>query len=55
MGDEGRGIPQILEMGTMTRLDCALGTSGLMRQALSIALNHTAQRQAFGKRLIDQP
>jgi putative acyl-CoA dehydrogenase len=55
VGDEGRGIPQILEMGTMTRLDCALGTSGLMRQALSIALNHTAQRHAFGKRLIDQP
>jgi putative acyl-CoA dehydrogenase len=55
VGDEGRGVPQILEMGTMTRLDCALGTSGLMRQALSIALNHTAQRQAFGKRLIEQP
>ena len=55
MGVEGRGIQQILEMGTMTRLDCALGTSGLMRQALSIALNHTSQRQAFGKRLIDQP
>ncbi|MFC5523400.1 acyl-CoA dehydrogenase family protein [Polaromonas jejuensis] len=55
VGDEGRGIPQILEMGTMTRLDCALGTSGLMRQALSLALNHTAQRQAFGKRLIEQP
>jgi putative acyl-CoA dehydrogenase len=55
VGDEGRGVPQILEMGTMTRLDCALGTSGLMRQALSIALNHTAQRQAFGKKLIDQP
>ncbi|MBI2770790.1 MAG: isovaleryl-CoA dehydrogenase [Burkholderiales bacterium] len=55
VGEEGRGIPQILEMGTMTRLDCALGTSGLMRQALSIALNHTAQRQAFGKRLITQP
>jgi putative acyl-CoA dehydrogenase len=55
VGGEGRGVPQILEMGTMTRLDCALGTSGLMRQALSIALNHTAQRQAFGKCLIDQP
>ena len=55
VGDEGRGVPQILAMGTMTRLDCALGTSGLMRQALSIALNHTSQRQAFGKRLIDQP
>ena len=55
VGEEGRGIPQILEMGTMTRLDCALGTSGLMRQALAIALNHTSQRQAFGKRLLDQP
>jgi putative acyl-CoA dehydrogenase len=55
VGEEGRGVPQILAMGTMTRLDCALGTSGLMRQALSIALNHTAQRQAFGKTLIDQP
>lgn len=55
VGEEGRGVPQILEMGTMTRLDCALGTSGLMRQALSLALNHTAQRQAFGKPLIAQP
>ncbi|WP_332777834.1 acyl-CoA dehydrogenase family protein [Polaromonas sp.] len=55
VGDEGRGVSQILEMGTMTRLDCALGTSGLMRQALAIALNHTSQRQAFGKRLIAQP
>lgn len=55
VGEEGRGIPQILEMGTMTRLDCSLGTSGLMRQALGIALNHTAQRQAFGKPLVEQP
>jgi putative acyl-CoA dehydrogenase len=55
VGDEGRGIPQILAMGALTRLDCALGTAGLMRQALSLALHHTAQRKAFGKRLIDQP
>ncbi|OOG57527.1 isovaleryl-CoA dehydrogenase [Polaromonas sp. C04] len=55
VGEEGRGVPQILAMGSMTRLDCALGTSGLMRQALSIALHHTAQRQAFGKPLIEQP
>ena len=55
VGEEGRGVPQILEMGNMTRLDCALGTSGLMRQALAIALNHTAQRNAFGKPLIAQP
>jgi putative acyl-CoA dehydrogenase len=50
VGDEGRGVPQILAMGALTRLDCALGTAGLMRQALSLALHHTAQRQAFGKR-----
>jgi putative acyl-CoA dehydrogenase len=55
VGEEGRGVPQILEMGTRTRLDCALGTSGLMRQALSIAFDHVAQRQAFGRKLIDQP
>lgn len=55
VGEEGRGVPQILAMGTLTRLDCALGTSGLMRQSLSLALNHTAQRQAFGKPLIQQP
>jgi putative acyl-CoA dehydrogenase len=52
VGEEGRGVPQILEMGTLTRLDCALGTTGLMRQALSLALHHAAQRQAFGRPLV---
>ena len=55
VGEEGRGVPQILAMGTMTRLDCSLGTSGLMRQALSQAIHHTDQRMAFGKLLADQP
>jgi putative acyl-CoA dehydrogenase len=55
VGDEGRGIPIILEMGTYCRLDCALGTAGLIRQAASQALHHTAHRSAFGKRLADQP
>ena len=55
VGEEGRGIPQILAMGALTRLDCALGTAGLMRQALAIALHHTSERRAFGKRLIEQP
>jgi putative acyl-CoA dehydrogenase len=53
VGEEGRGVAQILEMGTLTRLDCALGTTGLMRQALSLALHHTAERHAFGKRLAE--
>lgn len=51
VGEEGRGVSQILEMGTKTRLDCALGTSGLMRQALAVALHYTRQRSAFGKPL----
>ena len=55
VGEEGRGVPQILEMGTLTRLDCALGTTGLMRQALALALNHATQRKAFGYRLIEHP
>lgn len=52
VGDEGRGVQRILEMGTLTRLDCALGTAGLMRQAVSLALHHCAQRQTFGKPLV---
>ena len=55
VGEAGRGIPQILAMGALTRLDCALGTAGLMRHALSLALHHTAGREAFGRRLVEQP
>jgi len=55
VGDEGRGVPQILAMGALTRLDCALGTAGLMRAALTLALHHTAHRSAFGRRLAEQP
>jgi putative acyl-CoA dehydrogenase len=53
VGDEGRGLPQILAMGALTRLDCALGTAGLMRGALSLALHHAQHRMAFGKRLVE--
>jgi len=55
VGEEGRGVAQILEMGTLTRLDCALGTAGLMRGAVAIALHHASQRCAFGKLLVEQP
>jgi len=54
VGEEGRGLPQILAMGALTRLDCALGTAGLMRGALALALHHAAHRMAFGKRLAEQ-
>ncbi|EBR0226182.1 isovaleryl-CoA dehydrogenase [Salmonella enterica subsp. enterica serovar Monschaui] len=55
LGEEGEGIRHILKMGGMTRLDCALGSHGLMRRAFSGAIYHAHQRQAFGKPLIEQP
>ncbi len=54
VGPEGRGIPIIIEMTNHTRLDCALGSAGLMRQGLVQALHHSRHREAFGKKLIDQ-
>jgi putative acyl-CoA dehydrogenase len=55
VGEEGRGIPAIIEMATYTRLDCALGSSAIMRQAVTQAIDHAQHRMAFGKRLVDQP
>ena len=55
IGEEGRGVPTIIEMVAMTRFDCMVGSSSLMRQALTQALHHCAHRQVGGKPLIEQP
>ena len=55
IGDEGRGVPTIIEMVNHTRLDCILGASALMRQSTLQALHHCHQRSAFGKVLSEQP
>ena len=55
LGAPGRGVQTIMDMVMHTRLDCMIGSSGLMRQALAQALHHCRHRQAFGKTLIDQP
>jgi putative acyl-CoA dehydrogenase len=55
IGREGRGIPTILEMGSHTRLDCVLGSAGIMRAALCHALHHARGRSAFGRKLSEQP
>jgi putative acyl-CoA dehydrogenase len=55
VGREGRGIPTILEMGGYTRLDCVVGTAGIMRAALCHALHHARERAAFGRKLAEQP
>ncbi|MFC5954128.1 acyl-CoA dehydrogenase family protein [Streptomyces pratens] len=55
VGDEGRGVRTIIGMVAATRLDCVLGSAGLMRQAVAQAVHHCAYREAFGGKLIDKP
>jgi len=55
IGEEGRGIPTIIEMAAYTRLTCVVGSSAILRQALVQCLAYTRQRKAFGKVLADQP
>ena len=55
VGEEGRGVPTIIEMVNHTRLDCVIGGAGGMREAVAAAIHHTSQRAAFGKLLIEQP
>ncbi|WP_296945760.1 isovaleryl-CoA dehydrogenase [uncultured Massilia sp.] len=55
VGEVGRGVPTILEMGSHTRLDCVLGSAGIMRAALTHALHHARGRAAFGRPLAQQP
>jgi putative acyl-CoA dehydrogenase len=55
IGEEGRGVPTIIEMVTCTRLDCAVGSAGLMRLTLANAIHHCRHRTVFQKKLADQP
>ncbi|WP_321798763.1 isovaleryl-CoA dehydrogenase [Caballeronia sp. J97] len=55
IGDEGRGVPTIIEMANFTRLDCVIGSAALMRAALVQAIHHARHRSAFGAHLVDQP
>ncbi|MGX1315359.1 putative acyl-CoA dehydrogenase [Streptomyces calvus] len=55
VGDEGAGVRTIIGMVAATRLDCVLGSAGLMRQAVAQAVHHCTHREAFGGRLVDKP
>src|SRR5882757_9539286 len=54
VGDEGRGVPTIIDMVNLTRLDCTLGTATSMRSGLTRAIHHAQHRKAFGAYLIDK-
>ena len=55
VGEPGRGVPAIIEMVNMTRLDCVLGSAATVRAALTQAIHHSRHRRAFGALLVDQP
>ncbi|NUP23840.1 MAG: DNA alkylation response protein [Streptomyces sp.] len=55
VGEEGRGVRTIIDMVAATRLDCVLGSAGLMRQAVAQAVHHCTHREAFGGKLVDKP
>lgn len=55
VGDEGRGVPTIIEMVNLTRLDCTLASATGMRTGTITAIHHAQHRRAFGANLVDQP
>jgi putative acyl-CoA dehydrogenase len=55
IGPEGRGVPTIIEMVSLTRFDCMIGSSSLMRQALTQAAHHCAHRTVGTRVLSEQP
>jgi len=55
VGEAGAGVKTIMDMVTLTRLDCAVASSGIMRAGLAEAVHHARHRTVFGKPLIEQP
>ncbi len=55
VGEPGRGVRTIIEMVSMTRLDCVIGSAAGMRAAVVQAAHHASYRRAFGGRLADKP
>lgn len=55
VGEPGKGIRTIIDMVTMTRLDCVIGSAAGQRAAYTLARHHAEHRSAFGRSLIDQP
>ncbi|NBE55901.1 DNA alkylation response protein [Streptomyces sp. YC537] len=55
VGEQGRGVRTIIDMVTMTRLDCVLGSAAGTRAALAQAVHHVRHRAVFGAKLIDKP
>ena len=48
-------MPTIIDMVNHTRLDCILGVAAGARWGTAAAIHHCTHREAFGKRLTEQP
>lgn len=55
IGEEGRGVANIIEMVALTRFDCMVASAAGMRQAVAQITHHAAHRHVFGKALQQQP
>lgn len=55
LGAPDAGITTILDMVTLTRLDCALSSAGMMRASLAEAVHYTRGRSVLGRPLVAQP
>jgi len=55
IGEDGRGIPTLIEMAHLTRLETAISSAAIVRRALTEALHHARYRRTFQRALVDQP
>ncbi|TKT76833.1 acyl-CoA dehydrogenase family protein [Aquamicrobium sp. LC103] len=55
VGEPGAGVRTIMDMVTLTRLDCAVANAGIMRAGMAEAVHHTRHRLVFGTPLFEQP
>jgi len=55
VGEVGRGVATIIQMVALTRFNCMVGSTAIMRHAVIQVLHHIAHRSVGGTRLSDAP
>jgi putative acyl-CoA dehydrogenase len=55
IGEPGRGVATIIQMVALTRFNCMVGSTAIMRQAVVQVLHHISHRRVGGVRLIEAP
>ena len=56
IGEDGHGIREFIKnMTHFIRMDFAVASAGMMRQALTLAIHHTSGRKAFGSTISTLP